>query len=103
MRLESILKKYGEQGVKALSEATPKDTGKTAASWSYKISNTSKGFKLDWTNSNTNQGVNIALIIQYGHGTSTGAYVQGRDYINPALKPIFDEIANAVWKEVTAS
>lgn len=99
---ESILQKYGQAGVDALAAATPKDTGATAASWSYEIVATRSGYSIYWSNSNENRGVNIALILQYGHGTGTGGYVKGVDYINPAIRPIFDEIANAAWKEVTA-
>lgn len=96
------LNKYGEMGVKALSEATPVRTGKTADSWDYEIEQSSESVHIYWTNSNENSGVNVAVLIQYGHGTGTGGYVQGIDYINPALKPVFDEIAEKVWKEVTA-
>lgn len=95
------LDKYGQEGVNALSLATPVDTGKTAASWDYRIEKTGTGVKLVWTNSNVNKGVNIAIILQYGHGTRNGGYVQGRDYINPAIRPIFDKIADDAWKEVT--
>lgn len=91
------------KGVRALSEATPKDTGVTAASWNYEVHKSASGVKIYWTNDNFNRDCNIAILIQYGHGTGRGAYVQGIDYINPALKPIFDEIANEVWKEVTKS
>lgn len=94
------LEKYGDKGVKALMEATPKDTGKTAHSWGYKIEATDKSYVITWTNSNQNKGVPIAIILQYGHGTRNGGYVQGRDYINPALRPIFDEIAEQAWNEV---
>ena len=103
LRLESILRKYGEKGVKALSSATPKDTGKTAKSWEYVIRHETNGLVLIWKNSNIVDGVPIAVILQYGHGTGTGGYVQGRDYINPALRPIFDAIAKSAWKEVTES
>lgn len=95
------LDKYGREGVDALSSATPVDTGKTAASWDYRIEKTNSGTKIIWTNSNVNNGVNIAIILQYGHGTNHGGYVQGRDYINPAIRPIFDKIADNAWKEVT--
>lgn len=95
------LDKYGREGVEALSLATPVDTGKTAASWDYRIEKSNSGVKLVWTNSNVNKGVNIAIILQYGHGTHNGGYVQGRDYINPAIRPIFDKIADDAWKEVT--
>lgn len=96
-----LLNKYGREGVAALSSATPKDSGKTAESWHYKISNTKNGIEIGFYNSNINNGVPIAIILQYGHGTRNGGWVEGRDYINPAIQPIFDEIANAAWKEVT--
>lgn len=97
----NVLDQYGKEGVAALSAATPKDSGKTAESWDYNIVSNNKQTKLVFTNSNTNNGVNIAIILQYGHGTRNGGYVVGRDYINPALRPIFDRIADAAWKEVT--
>lgn len=107
--LESIKEKrflkkldvWGREGVEALSSATPVDTGVTAASWDYEIHYGKSSVELVWTNSNTNKGISIALLIQYGHGTGSGGYVQGRDYINPAMKPIFDKIAEEAWKEVT--
>lgn len=95
------LQKFGEAGVKALSEATPKKTGKTSESWSYSIDKTDNGVGISWSNSNVNDGVNIAMLIQYGHGTASGYYVEGVDYINPALKSIFDKILDGVWEEVT--
>lgn len=95
------LDKYGREGVEALSLVTPVDSGKTAASWDYRIEKANGGTKIVWTNSNVNNGVNIAIILQYGHGTRNGGYVQGRDYINPAIRPIFDKIADDAWKEVT--
>lgn len=91
----------GEAGVKALQEATPKRTGKTAESWDYKVLDTKQGLSITWTNSNVNDGANVAILIQLGHGTNTGAYVKGIDYINPALKPVFEAFANNVWWEVT--
>lgn len=97
-----VLEKYARQGVSALSAATPIKTGTTAVSWSYKVIQNPDGFSIVWENSNINKGVNIALILQYGHGTRNGGYVRGIDYINPALKPIFDKMANAAWKEVTS-
>lgn len=96
-----ILDKYGRAGVEALSSATPIDTGVTANSWYYKVEKTNNTAKVAFYNSHINKGVPIAIIIQYGHGTGTGGWVQGRDYINPALRPIFDKMANDVWKEVT--
>lgn len=96
----NILKKYGQAGVEALASATPKDSGETAAAWSYEITQTDGGYAIYWTNSNINKGVNIAVILQYGHGTGTGGYVKGIDYINPAIRPIFGQIADEAWKEV---
>lgn len=95
------LEKYGEEGVAALSSATPVDTGLTAASWGYEIKMTANRLNISWWNTNINEGVPIALIIQYGHATGNGGWVEGVDYINPALKPIFDEIEKKVWREVT--
>lgn len=95
---------YGRRGVEALASATPVDTGKTAASWYYEIVRNGKGsYSIQWKNSNISDGVLVAILIQYGHGTKNGAYVQGVDYINPALEPIFDIIADDAWKEVTSS
>lgn len=96
------LMKYGRMGVEALQSATPKDTGRTADSWYYQITKRDDGtISLDFLNSNLGDGwAPIAILIQYGHATGTGGYVEGRDYINPAIQPIFDEIAKSVWKEV---
>lgn len=93
--------KYGQAGVEALRSATPRDSGKTADSWDYIITRQNGSVSIVWTNSNIENGVNIAVILQYGHGTRNGGYVQGRDYINPAIKPIFDKIASEAWNEVT--
>jgi len=95
------LDQYGRQGVDILSASTPMDSGQTAASWSYDIQQSTSGVTINWYNSNINDGVNIAIIIQYGHGTGTGGYVQGRDYINPALRPIFDKLSEEVRRVVT--
>lgn len=95
------LDKYGREGVAALSSATPKDTGLTASSWYYKIERTKNTISITFYNSNVNKGVPIAIILQYGHGTGTGGWVEGRDYINPAIQPIFDKMAEEAWKEVT--
>jgi len=95
-KVRRIFEKYGSKCVDALQKATPQDSGLTAASWSYSIENDG----LYFYNSNRNNGVPIAIIIQYGHATGTGGYVQGRDYINPAMRPVFDEMADAAWKEV---
>ena len=99
----NLLAKYGELGVSALSSATPVDSGATANSWYYEIDQGAGMTSISWSNSNENNGVNIAVILQYGHGTGTGGYVAGIDYINPALRPIFDRIADEAWKEVTSS
>ncbi len=96
------LDKYGRAGVEALSNATPKDTGQTASSWYYEIKRSNGSVSIQFKNSNVREGVPIAVILQYGHGTGTGGWVEGRDYINPAIQPIFDEIANNAWKEVTS-
>lgn len=96
-----ILDKYGRAGVNALSSATPTDTGVTASSWGYKIEHSSGCDRIVFTNSNINKGVMIAIILQYGHGTGTGGWVEGRDYINPAVQPIFDQMVQEIWKEVT--
>lgn len=91
-----------QRGVDALANATPTDSGLTASSWSYKIERSGASCRISWLNTNVNDGVNIAIILQYGHGTGGGGYVEGRDYINPAIQPVFDEIAADVWKEVTS-
>lgn len=96
------LEKYAQEGVAALSSATPVDSGLTAASWNYEIVKKKGSVSIYWTNSNINAGVPIAVILQYGHGINNGGYVQGRDYINPAIRPIFDKIADNAWKEVTS-
>lgn len=101
-RFYQHLQKYGQLGVQALSENTPRDTGKTANSWDYEIAMDGKSATITWTNSNIKEGwANIAIMIQYGHGTGTGGYVQGRDYINPAMKSIFDKMIEDIWMEVT--
>ena len=97
----SDLDRFGREGVRALSSATPVDTGKTAASWEYHISHDRDGVSITFYNTNIQNGVPIAIILQYGHGTRNGGWVQGRDYINPAIQPIFDKIAETAWKEVT--
>lgn len=101
LNLRKKLDKYGQRGVEALSAATPVDTGLTASSWDYRIDGNKNYISIIWTNSNVNKGVNIAIILQYGHATGTGGYVEGRDYINPAMQPLFDEMADMAWKEVT--
>lgn len=96
----SCLDKYGQEGVEALSSATPKDTGTTARSWRYEIERRNGSVALVFKNTNIQNGVPIAIILQYGHATRNGGWVQGRDYINPAIQPIFDKIADEAWKEV---
>ncbi len=95
------LDKYGREGVKALESTTPVDTGLTAKSWSYKIERKNGSVTLSFHNSNIQNGVPIAIILQYGHGTRNGGWVEGRDYINPAIQPVFDKIADNAWREVT--
>lgn len=105
-RLEEVIKlgklnKYGERGVSALASATPVDTGLTASSWQYSINREKDSVSISFENTNINNGVSIAILLQYGHGTRNGGYVQGRDYINPSIQPLFDQIAEEAWKEVT--
>ncbi len=92
--------KYGQMGVEALAANTPIDSGLTAASWSYEIKRTKDGVTISWSNSNVNEGVVIAIILQYGHGTGSGAYVKGIDYVNPSIAPIFKQLSNDAWNEV---
>lgn len=101
-KIYNILEKYAKEGVKNLSAATPVDTGYTASVWSYEIHMEQGHYIIRWNNANVVKGVPIAIILQYGHGTRNGGYVQGRDYINPALQPIFDKLADDLWKEVTS-
>lgn len=97
------LEQAGREGVAALASATPIDTGETAASWGYTVERSNSATSISWTNSNNAGGKPVAILLQYGHGTGTGGYVQGKDYINPAIKPVFDRIANNVWKVVTTA
>lgn len=99
----SVLNSYGRAGVVALSSATPAETGLAATSWGYEASRKGGVYSITWTNSDIENGFPVAIMIQYGYGTGTGGYVQGRDYINPALRPIFDKIASDVWKAVTSA
>lgn len=98
--LMDILNKYGELGVEALRQATPEDTGKTASCWTYSVDISTGRAKLSFDNTNENNGVKIAILLQYGHGTRNGGWVEGQDYINPALKPIFDELEHNAWEEI---
>ena len=99
----SVLRAYAQEGVNALASATPVDTKLASLSWGYEISQSKAGCTIIWTNSDIENGFPVAIMLQYGYGTGTGGYVQGRDYINPAIKPIFDKIADKVWKAVTAA
>ena len=101
--LTTILHRYGKIGVQALAEATPVDTGRTKESWGYIVEQSKGSAKITWTNSNVNNGVPIAIILEYGHGTGTGGYVPGRKYISPAIQPVLDELTEALWKEVKGS
>ena len=98
--IESQIRSLAEAGVHALSAATPEETGETASSWGYEIVRSRNGIDIYWTNTHQHEGQYIAVLIQYGHGTGTGGYIQGRDYINPAIRPIFDNIADEAWKAV---
>lgn len=98
-----VLEQYGRKGVAALASATPVESGLTANSWYYEIERGNGSASITFYNSNVNKNVNIAIILQYGHGTRNGGYVQGRDYINPAIQPVFDEIVESAWKEVTSA
>lgn len=99
---KAILDHYGSAGVQALAAATPIDSGLTSQSWSYRTYVTNHNdFKIEWYNDNVNEDVNIAVILQYGHATGNGYYVEGVDYINPALAPVFNDLANALWEEFT--
>ena len=101
LQIQEILNKYGQLGVQVLRAATPEDTGKTAAAWGYEIEQDADGYIIYFTNDNFNKGVNIAIILQYGHGTGTGGYFAGIDYINPSLGPIFEQLTDEAWNEVT--
>lgn len=101
--VRKVLESAGELGVKALAAATPRDSGLSADSWSYKISGGRGGATITWINTDVENGFPVAIMLQYGYGTGTGGYVQGRDYINPAMRPIFDQIAERVWKAVTSA
>jgi hypothetical protein len=97
----NILARYGNEGVVALRSNTPQDSGLTADSWNYEVLVRRNGYSITWTNSNLVDGIPVAILIQYGHGTRNGTFVQGRDFINPAMRPIFDRIAENLWKEVS--
>jgi hypothetical protein len=103
MNVDKILNSEAQKGVVALSRATPQESGRASTSWGYKIEKTNSSVTIGWTNSDVENGYPVALMIQYGHGTGTGGYVQGKDYINPAMRPIFDSIAETVWRAVTSA
>ena len=98
--VQSILNRYGKMGVELLSSDTPINTGTTASSWRYEITSSGGDYEINWMNDNVNDGVNIAIILQYGHATRNGGYVTGIDYINPVVKQVFEEMADELWKEV---
>lgn len=103
LQVDSVVAAAAQRGVVALQRATPKDTGLAAGSWGYTIEKARGSITINWTNTDVENGFPVALMIQYGHGTGTGGYVQGQDFINPAMKPVFDEIAETVWKAVTSA
>lgn len=96
------LDSYGKAGVQALADNTPRDSGETAQSWGYKVIRSRTNPGIEWYNTNVNDGTSVAILIQYGHATKSGGYISGRDYINPVIRPIFDKIAEDIWKKVTA-
>lgn len=97
-----ILERYANEGLRILQSATPEDTGVTADSWSYKIVINRSKFSIQWLNNHTNNGIPIVILLQYGHGTRGGTFVEGRDFINPGMKPLFEKISEEIWKEVTS-
>jgi hypothetical protein len=97
-----ILERYANEGLRILQSATPEDTGVTADSWSYKIVINGSKFSIQWLNNHTNNGIPIVILLQYGHGTRGGTFVEGRDFINPGMKPLFEKISEEIWKEVTS-
>lgn len=99
---QPILQKYAMEGTRVLSSATPRDSGQTANSWDYEIITKRNGFIINWTNSHLVEGIPVVILLQYGHGTKSGTFVEGRDFINPAMRPIFDQLAENLWKEVTS-
>lgn len=101
--IRKVLERGAEQGVRALAAGTPEDSGLAANSWSYEIDSNPYGSRITWLNSDNENGFPVAIMLQYGYGTGTGGYVEGRDYINPAMQPVFDQIANEVWKAVTSA
>lgn len=103
VNVRAILESCGQQGVRALAGSTPQASGAAANSWYYEVVRTASGWTLSWNNSDVESGFPVAVMLQYGHSTGTGGYVQGQDYINPVLKPVFDKIADQAWKAVTSA
>lgn len=103
LNILGVMSSCGEDGVAALSSATPTDTGLTAGSWSYDVHYSNGVYSISWTNTDVENDFPVAIMLQYGYATGTGGYVQGRDYINPAMGPVFDRIADRVWKAVTSA
>lgn len=103
MNLGKLAEAQAQKGVQALSEATPQESGLAASSWSYEITHSTGSLSIAWKNSDVENGYPVAVMIQYGHGTGTGGWVQGQDYINPAMRPVFDQIADTLWKAVTSA
>lgn len=99
----ATLERYGDMGVSALASSTPYDTGETSRGWTYEVVRDSKSWSLIWSNNHVVAGTPVAILLQYGHGTGTGGYVEGRDFINPAMQPLFDAMAEEAWKVVTSS
>lgn len=102
LKVESMLKRYGAEGVAVLAAGTPVASGLTASSWDYNITISKWGYTITWSNSHVNQGANIAILIQYGHGTGTGGYIPPIDYVNPAMRPLFERMTEEIWKEVSS-
>lgn len=101
--IPGILASCGQEGVNALEHATPIDSGLAAHSWTYEVTNSGGSYSIAWMNTDVENGFRVVIMLQYGHGTGTGGWVAGRDFINPAIKPVFDKIANKVWKAVTSA
>jgi hypothetical protein len=101
--IKTVLNSYGQEGVAALTQATPIDSGLAASSWGYEVSRSRKGWAITWINHDIENGFPVVIMLQYGHGTQNGGYVKGRDFINPAIRPIFDRISHDVWKAVTSA
>lgn len=101
--IPSILNACGQEGVNALARATPIETGLAEHSWSFKVKSSGGRYEIAWVNTDIENGFRVVIMLQYGYGTGTGGYVQGRDFINPAMRPIFDKIADKVWKAVTSA